>query len=113
MKATIQSTDQVVTLDAAGEIKAGVWEGVTDKGVKFTAYIPVVQLHKSEDATEFERALKEHKAPEPHTNLAIDLLACAAPRSTPGQDRQAVVRVVGVYAVALTDGRGLIHSCKR
>ena len=76
MKAAIQSTDQIVTIAAQGFdghfTKARVWEGVTEAGVRFTAYIPLVMVHKADDNTEFERELTEHKRPEDWTLRAIE-----------------------------------------
>lgn len=75
MKARITSTDQIVDIQAVGHpgmTKARVWEGVTEAGVRFTAYIPVVQVHKSDDNSVFERELTEHKPPEDWTQRAID-----------------------------------------
>lgn len=75
MKAIITSTDQIVNIDAVGhpgKTKARVWEGLTAGGVKFTAYIPFVQVHKDDDNSQFERELSEHKAPEESTWHAID-----------------------------------------
>lgn len=76
MKAQITSTDQIVDVAAIGfpgKTKARVWEGVTEGGVRFTAYIPIVQVHKSDDNSVFERELSEHKPPEPWTQRAIDM----------------------------------------
>jgi hypothetical protein len=75
MKARIASTDQIVTVKAIGfdgQTKARVWEGVTETGVRFTAYIPIVQVHKDDDNSQFERELSEHKQPEDWTRRAID-----------------------------------------
>lgn len=75
MKAHITSTDQIVTIQAIGfegKTKARVWEGTTEGGVQFTAYIPIVQVHKTADGSQFERELSEHKAPEDWTKRAID-----------------------------------------
>lgn len=76
MKATITSTDQVVEIDCIGDwprrTQARVWEGVTEAGVPFTAYIPLVQVHKDADNSVFDRELREHKRPEPATQRAID-----------------------------------------
>lgn len=75
MKAKIESTDQIVDIKAighAGMTKARVWEGMTEAGVRFTAYIPVVQVHKQDDNTQFERELSEHKPPEDWTLRAIN-----------------------------------------
>ena len=73
MKATIESTSEVVTIDKAGNVKARVWEGVTEGGVKFTAYIPIVQVRSDDDNSQFEAELKEHKRPEDFTRKAIDM----------------------------------------
>lgn len=74
MKATITSTDRVVDIagTADGVVQARVWEGVSDGGVPFTAYVTLVQVLRTEDNSEFERELHEHKAPEPATRRAID-----------------------------------------
>jgi len=77
MKAKIESTDRIVDIQAVGhpgKTKARVWEGVTDGGVRFTAYIPVVQVHRRDDNSEFERELSEHKQPDQSTQHAIALL---------------------------------------
>ena len=87
MKATITSTDQIVTIDAVGvecnshqygsrascQTKARVWEGVTDGGVPFVAYIPFVQVKRDADNRQFERELIEHAPASPATLLAIDV----------------------------------------
>lgn len=74
MKATIVSTDRVVNLlkIEGSDVEARVWEGVTDTDVKFTAYIALVQVHKGADNSQFERDLREHKAPDMDTIRAID-----------------------------------------
>ena len=75
MKASITSTDQIVDIKAVGHdglTKARVWEGVTEEGVRFTAYIPQVQVARPEDNRQFERELSEHKTPESWTLRAID-----------------------------------------
>ena len=45
---------------------------MTDGGVRFTAYIPIVQVHNGDDNSQFERELSEHKPPEDWTKRAID-----------------------------------------
>jgi hypothetical protein len=75
MRAQIVSTDQIVDVKAVGHpgmTKARVWEGVTENGVRFTAYIPVVQVARTDDNSQFERELSEHKPPEDWTRRAID-----------------------------------------
>ena len=74
MKATITSTYQVVDMkDPRGRTAAArVWEGVTEGGVPFVAYIMMVQVATNLDQPEFERSLKEHSAPSADTVRAID-----------------------------------------
>jgi hypothetical protein len=75
MKATIKSTDQVVEMkDSEGRpYKARVWEGASEGGVAFTAYIPTVQVARDADNYVFERELAEHDAPSAATRRAIDM----------------------------------------
>lgn len=75
MKAKISSTDRIVDMkDRNGNtFQSRVWEGVTEGGVPFTAYIPVVQVHKDANNLEFERELQEHDAPSAATTRAIDM----------------------------------------
>lgn len=72
MKATITSTDQIVSISRDGKMTARVWEGVTEGGVAFTAFVSSVAVHKSRDYSKFERDLQEHKPPEGETLRAID-----------------------------------------
>lgn len=69
MKATMVSTDQIVRVEKQ---VARVWEGVTEKGVPFVAYITMVQVRASEDLKQFERELV-HKQADRWTLQAIDL----------------------------------------
>jgi hypothetical protein len=77
LKATIVSTDRIVdSVPAPGgprSVPARVWEGVTEGGVKFIAYITAVQVAKGESNLVFERELTEHKRPTPFTERAIDM----------------------------------------
>lgn len=75
MKATIQSTTEIVeTRDPQGRpALARVWEGITEAGVPFTAYITTVQVRTDADNTVFVRELQEHVAPSAETIRAIDL----------------------------------------
>lgn len=73
MKATITSTDQIVPISKDGRVQARVWEGVTEGGVRFTAYIANIQVLTTDDNAEFERALREHKTPDVATQRAIDM----------------------------------------
>lgn len=75
MKATITSTDQIVEMkDSQGRpYMARVWEGESEGGVRFTAYIPTVQVAREADNSVFERELSEHTAPRADTVHAIDM----------------------------------------
>jgi len=76
MKAKIESTDQIVDIQAVGHpgmTKARVWAGVTEAGVQFTAYIPMVQVASADDNAEFERDLQEHQRAQDWVRRAIDL----------------------------------------
>lgn len=75
MKATITSTTEIVEIkDLNGRpCMARVWEGVSEAGVPFTAYLTMVQVDKAHDNSQFNAELREHKAPEPATRRAIDL----------------------------------------
>lgn len=75
MKAQITSTDQIVEIDnvgGSGRTKARVWEGVSEGGVPFVAYIPLVQVKRDEDNRQFERELIEHAPASRATLEAIE-----------------------------------------
>jgi len=64
MKAEMVSTDKIVKLVVNGaEIPARIWEGRTDGGVVFHAYITRVAVGLGQDAYIFERELKEQSPP--------------------------------------------------
>lgn len=64
MKVTLESTDKVVELKTpSGVIPARLWEGTTASGIKCHAFITRIAVHKDDDAAEFERELKEQRAP--------------------------------------------------
>lgn len=76
MKATITSTDRVVDVsDQHGRRAAArVWEGETESGIKFTAYITQVQVRAGQRReAEFNRELVQSGAPSAETIEAIDL----------------------------------------
>lgn len=71
----MKSTDRIVEIsDPAGRrATARVWEGVTDGGVEFTAYITQVQVRSgSHREAEFNRDLALSGRPGPETVIAID-----------------------------------------
>lgn len=75
MKASIESTTEVVTIrDIDGNVaRARVWAGLSETGVRFTAYITNIQVARSEDNSQFERELQEHSQPDAETRRAIGL----------------------------------------
>lgn len=75
MKATVTSTNKVVEIsDPAGRrATARVWEGVTEGGVAFVAYITQVQVRSSGRHAEFERDLACSGPASADTIEAIDL----------------------------------------
>jgi hypothetical protein len=76
MKATITSTDRIVEIsDPQGRRAAArVWEGVTEGGVAFTAYITQTQVLAGQGReAEFNRDLIRSGPPTAETVKAIDL----------------------------------------
>lgn len=77
MKATIESTDTIVdSVPSPGgprNVPARVWEGVTEEGVEFVAYITCMQVRGDADNSEFERELTEHRKTGAQTKRAIDM----------------------------------------
>lgn len=75
MRATVTSTQRHRQMkDAIGRpFIAQVWEGVTDAGVPFTAYIAIAQVHKDADNSKFVADLTESVPPRPETQRAIDM----------------------------------------
>ncbi|MGA3168339.1 MAG: hypothetical protein ABSF14_19735 [Terriglobia bacterium] len=60
MKITIESTTKIVK---ANGIDCRIWEGATAAGVKVQCLIPRIAVLPGEDTSEFERELKEQRAP--------------------------------------------------
>jgi hypothetical protein len=60
MKMTIESTTRMV--EASG-VECRVWEGTTERGVKVQVLIPRIAALASEDLSQFEAELKEHRRP--------------------------------------------------
>lgn len=70
MKATIESTTKIVTLDSVGKpMPARIWEGFTKNGIPFQLYVTRVRVASNivapECLAEFDADLKECKAPRP------------------------------------------------
>lgn len=74
MKATISSTDRIVEVSDPGGRRAWarVWEGVTESGVAFTAYITLVQVRAGSGEAAFNRELVRSGPPSAETWRAID-----------------------------------------
>lgn len=60
MKATLESTSKIVEFNG---VPARIWEGKTEKGIPFHAFIVRVGVSKDADSTEFEVELKETRSP--------------------------------------------------
>lgn len=64
MKITIESTTKIVTLQTSdGIMPARIWEGMTDSGIPVHCYVTRIAVHNNEDQSQFERELKECRAP--------------------------------------------------
>ena len=66
MKATLESTSRIVQMKMKqpdAYMPARVWEGVTERGVKFIAFVTRVAVERSDDNCQFEAELKETVAP--------------------------------------------------
>jgi hypothetical protein len=65
MTITIHNTTKVLTLktEDGGSVKARVWEGITEKGVKVACLMTRIAVHNDDDASQFERELTEVTPP--------------------------------------------------
>lgn len=70
MKVTMQSTDLIG--EVAG-VPARIWEGETEGGVPFIAFVTRVMVHKDHPQSEFEAELRESPPPSSATVHAIPL----------------------------------------
>ena len=61
MKITLESTTKIVEVN--GGIKCRVWEGRTDSGIPISALIPRIAAVDDGNLAEFEKELREQKAP--------------------------------------------------
>jgi hypothetical protein len=68
MKATVENTDQIVEING---IPARVWLGRTESGVCFELLVTRVAVSQNEDASQFEKELKEQ--PKPFISQAFPL----------------------------------------
>lgn len=60
MKITLESTTKVVELNG---VPARLWEGETESGIQVHAFITRIAVHKDDDASQFEKELKEQRPP--------------------------------------------------
>jgi hypothetical protein len=60
MKATLESTSKIVQLNG---VPARIWEGTTQRGIRFHAYVTRVAVHETLDVSEFEAELREERKP--------------------------------------------------
>lgn len=58
MKIILESTGKIETVQG---VRARIWRGKTESGIEITCWIPIVQVHKDADQSEFERELRETK----------------------------------------------------
>ncbi|HEY1234767.1 MAG TPA: hypothetical protein VGH22_15420, partial [Candidatus Binatia bacterium] len=65
MKITIHSTTRVVTLSTSlDSVRARIWEGETESGIKVHCYVTRIAIDEKETrVTEFERELEEQAPP--------------------------------------------------
>jgi hypothetical protein len=66
VKIAIENTNRIVEVEAiAGDkVKARVWEGETDSGIKVQCLITLIAVRNGEDTSQFERELKQQRAPQ-------------------------------------------------
>jgi hypothetical protein len=72
MRATLESTSKIVKLQIETEpgkghatMPARIWEGTTESGIPFHAYIVRVAVDPKADNSQFERELQQTRAPSP------------------------------------------------
>src|SRR5262249_24671089 len=66
MKVTLESTDRIVELELQGAIvPARVWIGRTQKGIECHAFVTRIAVGRQDDASQFERDLREQHVPLP------------------------------------------------
>jgi hypothetical protein len=58
----LESTTKIVTLNG---VEARTWEGHTETGIPVTAYITRIQVEADADLEQFQRELRECRAPTP------------------------------------------------
>ena len=82
MKATMTSTSRFVQLYPA-EIGARVWEGETDTGIRFTAYVAAINVNAGSDGAALSREIAASAPPSIETETAIERSAREQKKSPP------------------------------
>jgi hypothetical protein len=73
MKITLESTTRIIdVVTPSGTVPARVWEGTTANGIAIIAMITRVATRTTNDNTEFERELQEHRPPSVDAVKAFD-----------------------------------------
>ena len=62
MKATIESTEQLISIDG---VPARVWTGTTERGIRIQLAITRIAVDRDADTSQLERELTEVHAPTP------------------------------------------------
>lgn len=62
MKIEVESTEKIVELNG---IPARVWDGKTSSGIPVHCFVTRISPQTNENIEQFERELKEQKAPTP------------------------------------------------
>lgn len=75
MKLTLESTDQIVTLQKDGaEVQARVWQGLTERGIAIHCFITTVGVRNGQPPEVYEQFEKELKeTPKVRPDYAIPL----------------------------------------
>lgn len=55
MKLTLEATPDTTRVQGT---PARIWKGKTESGIDVTAYICLIQVHKDDDTSQFERELR-------------------------------------------------------
>lgn len=62
MKVTLESTTKIVEING---VPARIWEGHTESGIPVHAFVTRIAVHKTQDASQFEAELQEHRPLSP------------------------------------------------
>lgn len=60
MKITIESTSKIVNVNG---VPARVWEGASESGVQVHCFVTRIAVRDTDDCSQFERELEEHRKP--------------------------------------------------